>query len=94
MFLLHVELKVNPEICQALENVYLKTFRPAISVQEGFCAVQLLHSTEEEMNYCLSLSFDSQASQKKWVASDLHQQVWPQIESRCVEFSVKYYTSV
>ena len=32
--------------------------------------------------------------QRTWVATDLHQQVWPQMESHCADYSVQDYTSV
>jgi heme-degrading monooxygenase HmoA len=75
MFVLHIELKVKPGLQQALENPYLERFHPAISALEGFNAVQLLHSNDDDANYRLSLAFDLQASQQKWVATDLHQEV-------------------
>jgi heme-degrading monooxygenase HmoA len=94
MFVLHIELAVKPGLQHALENTYLADFRPAISAQEGFEAVQLLHSNDNDASYRLCLTFDRQASQQKWVATDLHQQVWPAIESRCEKFSVAGYSAV
>src|SRR6266851_1605110 len=75
MFVLHIELKVKPGLQQSLEKTYLGKFRPAISAPEGFNAVQLLHSKENDATYRLCLTFDQQASQHKWVATDLHQEV-------------------
>ena len=94
MFVLHIELKVKPGLQQALEKTYLGKFRPAISAQEGFNAVQLLHSKEDDANYRLCLTFDQQGSQQKWVATDLHQEVWPAIADQCAEFSVQGYSTV
>jgi len=94
MFVLHIELKVKPELRQVLEKTYLEKFRPAISSQEGFNAVQLLHSKENDANYRLCLAFDQQAAQQKWVATDLHQEVWPAIAEQCIEFSVQGYSTV
>ena len=94
MFVLHIELKVKPGLRQSLEKTYLEKFRPAISAQEGFNAVQLLHSKEDDANYRLCLTFDQQASQQKWVATDLHQEVWPAIADQCAEFSVQDYSTV
>ena len=90
MFVLHIELMVKP----GLEKTYLEKFRPAISAQEGFNAVQLLHSKEDDANYRLCLTFDQQGSQQKWVATDLHQGVWPAIADQCAEFSVQRYGTV
>jgi heme-degrading monooxygenase HmoA len=94
MFVLHIELKVKPGLQQSLEETYLERFRPAISAQEGFNAAQLLHSNNDAVNYRLCLTFDRQASQQTWVATDLHQEVWPAIADQCAEFSVQGYSTV
>ena len=94
MFVLHIELKVKTGLQQSLEKTYLEKFRPAISAQEGFNAVQLLRSKEDDANYRLSLAFDQQASQQKWAATELHQEVWPAIADQCAEFFVQGYSTV
>jgi heme-degrading monooxygenase HmoA len=94
MFVLNVELAVKPGAEQGLEASYRGVFRPAISKQEGFQGVELLRPNENVANYRLSIAFDTQAFQQKWVATDLHQQVWPEIENQCSEYSVNYYTAV
>ena len=94
MFVVHIELKVKPGQPQALEKTYGESFRPAISAQEGFQAVQLLRSTDDDTDYRLCLTFDRQAPQQKWVATDLHQQVWPLLENLCTYYSVKGYSTV
>ncbi len=94
MFVLHIELKTNPGLQQSLEKTYLEKFRPAISAQEGFNAMQLLHSKEDDANHCLCLTFNQQVSQQKWVATDLHQEVWPALADQCAEFSVQGYSTV
>jgi heme-degrading monooxygenase HmoA len=94
MFVLHIEVRVKPGLKQSLEKTYLEKFRPAISAQEGFNAVTLLNSKEDDAKYRLCLTFDQQESQQKWVATDLHQEVWPAIADQCVEFSVQGYSTV
>ena len=42
----------------------------------------------------LVIAFESQVLQQKWVASELHGQVWSLMESHLVEFTVKTYSSV
>jgi heme-degrading monooxygenase HmoA len=93
MFLLHVELKPKPGARKALESTYAGVFRPAISTQKGFRAVQLLRPVEDEGDYRLCIGFEDRDSQQQWVATDLHQEVWPQIEGNCIEYSVKFYNS-
>ena len=94
MFVLHIDLNVKSGQQQDLEKTYAEKFRPAISAQEGFQAVQLLRSNEDDLKYCLVLSFDHQASQQKWVATDLHQLVWPAVSDECANFSVRGYITV
>ncbi len=95
MFVLHVELKVKPGLQQALEKTYREVFLPAISRQPGFQAAHLLRPVEDGASgYRLSLAFKQQSLQQQWVATDVHQQVWPQIESQCAEFSASGYETV
>jgi len=94
MFVLHIELKVKPGLQQSLEKTYLEKFHPAISAQVGFNAAQLLRSNDHDTNYRLCLAFDRQAFQQKWVATDLHQEVWAAIADQCAEFSVQGYSTV
>jgi hypothetical protein len=42
----------------------------------------------------LCLSFDKRDSQQKWVATDLHQQVWPLVEDLCENYTVSGYTAI
>ena len=94
MFVLFVDMRVKPGSQQALEKTYLETFQPAISKQEGFRAVSLLRPNKDGDEYRLSIAFESHPLQKQWVASDLHQVVWPQLESYAADYSVNDYTSV
>jgi heme-degrading monooxygenase HmoA len=94
MFVLHIDLKVKAGQQQVLEKTYLEKFLPAISAQEGFNAAQLLRSNEDDLHFRLTLSFDRQTSQQKWVATDLHQVVWPAVADQCAEFSVHGYSTV
>jgi heme-degrading monooxygenase HmoA len=94
MFVLHVELKVKPGAQAVLEKTFVERFYPAISEQSGFLTAQLLHSTDDGSTYRLCLSFDQRDSQQKWVATDLHQQVWPLVEGLCESYAVSGYTAI
>jgi heme-degrading monooxygenase HmoA len=94
MFVLHVDLVVKPGLQDDLETAYGKVFYPAISGQAGFQAAGLLRPAEVGSNYRLTITFTNREFQQQWVATDLHQQVWPKIESRCSGFSVNYYSTV
>ena len=94
MFVLFVDMKLKPGAQAALEKTYTENFRPAISRQEGFRGVELLRPNKDGDQWRLSIAFETHALQKKWVALDLHQVVWPQLQSFFVDFSVNDYTSV
>jgi heme-degrading monooxygenase HmoA len=94
MFVLFVDMKLNPGAQAALEKTYAETFRPAISQQEGFRGVELLRPNQAGGEWRLSIAFESRELQKKWVALDLHQVVWPQLQGYFADFSVNDYTSV
>lgn len=94
MFLLHVDLSVKPGSQQGLEDTFLQTFLPAISQQSGFRAAELLRPFEEGSDYRLTLAFDDRDSQQKWVATDLHQAVWPQMEGHCLSYAVTNFLAV
>jgi heme-degrading monooxygenase HmoA len=94
MFVLFVDMSVKSGSRPDLEKTFSEIFRPAISRQEGFRDVELLRPNQDGGEYRLRIAFEVHDLQKKWVASDLHQQVWPQIEGHCAGYSVKDYTSV
>jgi heme-degrading monooxygenase HmoA len=94
MFVLFVDMKLKPGAEPALEKTYTEVFRPAISRQEGFRGVELLRPNQADGQWRLRLAFESHALQKKWVAMDLHQEVWPQMESHFADYSVNDYTAV
>ena len=94
MFVLFVDIQLRPGSQQTLEKTYIEIFRPAISRQEGFRGVELLRPNQDSGEYRLSIAFESHPLQKKWVATDLHQDVWPQMENHCADYSVNGYTSI
>jgi heme-degrading monooxygenase HmoA len=94
MFVLFVDMKLKPGADAALKKTYTETFRPAISSQQGFRGVELLQPNKSGETWRLCIMFESQVLQKKWVADDLHQVVWPQMEHHFADYSVNDYTSV
>lgn len=93
MFVLLVALKVKAGQEQALEQDFAGPFTRAISAQEGFRHVFLLRSNDGT-DPVLMIAFESQPLQQKWVASELHQRMWPMMESHLAEYAVKTYTTV
>ena len=85
---LHVDLEVDPKREAEMLKNYKATFRPAIVKQPGFVDVKLLKLRKEVAGkapagspYRLIISFQTEEQREKWVASDLHQKVWPTIEA-------------
>ena len=78
MFVLHVELQVKPGAQKALEDTFVGTFTPV----------------EDGGEYRLSIAFDDRTAQQQWVATDLHNAVWPQMEGHCLGYSVKNFFAV
>lgn len=94
MLVLHVDLQVKPGSRSDLEGTFLARFQPAISAQEGFGGVNLLRYRENENDYRLVITFQSQALQQIWVATGVHQDVWSQMEQHCAGYSVRCYDAV
>lgn len=91
MFVLHVDLKALSDSSGELENTYRKIFQPAISSQPGFDRVLLLQSNTDRSGYRLVIAFQDEPSQKKWVATSQHQEVWPKLEALCSSFKVETF---
>jgi len=45
-------------------------------------------------DYVLSIAFEQRSLQQKWVATDLHERVWTQMEEHIDGFGLKPYTAV
>ncbi len=90
---LHVELEVREGAGEALLDTYRSTFRPAVSRQEGFRSVRLLHPLEAP-GYRLMIEFGEEEQRLRWVASALHQEVWPQMEAHCSGYTPNLFGEV
>jgi heme-degrading monooxygenase HmoA len=85
---LHVDLSVNPAKEQEMLRNFKTIFRPAASKQPGYIDVQVLKlrsalqgKAPEASNYRFVLTFASEELRQQWVASAIHQKVWPTIEN-------------
>lgn len=83
MIHLYVDLEVAEGRESHLLTAFTDVFRPAIRRQDGFVEVHLLRMREPAGNFThrLLIAFASEEQRGRWVASDLHQQVWPEIEA-------------
>lgn len=62
---------------------------PAISAQPGNLSAMLLRSVEKgEFDNRLVIKFESREKQQAWVATDLHQQVWLEMEASIRKYAV------
>ena len=93
MFVLHVGIVMKNGQAKAAEEVFAGIFRPAIRSQEGFDHVEFLRNNASG-EYILSIGFESETLQRKWVATDLHQEVWPLMEQNFLRYDLKTFTSV
>ena len=93
MFALHVAIKVKPGREEAAQSVFAGPFKTAISAQPGFQGVGFLKPLEGG-DYVLAIAFENQALQQKWVATDLHTQVWSQMEANFDGCTVKAYNAI
>jgi heme-degrading monooxygenase HmoA len=82
MSVLIVELHVRAGDESELERVFASAFRPAISAQPGFQEVMLMRPGQGP-RWLLEIRFVDEDSRLAWVATDLHQSVWPQIDVLC-----------
>jgi heme-degrading monooxygenase HmoA len=94
MVVLQVDLQVREGEPPALEKSFREVFQPAVSAQEGFVDVALLKSRSQADHYCLVIKFASEPLRLKWVATELHQQVWPALEAHCSGYGVEGFDAV
>ena len=93
MFVLHVAIKVKPGREEDAQSVFTMPFKPAILAQPGFRGVEFLKPVDGG-EYVLAIQFENQAMQQKWVATDLHTQVWSQMEANFEGYTVKAYNTI
>lgn len=91
---LHVDLSVDPAKEKELLHNFETIFRPAAAKQPGYIEVKMLKlrtavmgKPPEGVNYRFALTYQSEELRQKWVASDVHQRVWPTIENTLVSKS-------
>jgi heme-degrading monooxygenase HmoA len=82
MSVLIVELHVRTGGESKLESAFASVFRPAISKQPGFQEVTLMRPGQGN-RWLLEIRFVDEESRLAWVATDLHQNVWPRLDVLC-----------
>jgi antibiotic biosynthesis monooxygenase (ABM) superfamily enzyme len=85
---LDVDLSVDPSKEQEMLNHFHNTFKPAAMKFPGYMDVKICNlrsalqgSAPAGVNYRFQLTYQSEEQRQKWVASEIHQKVWPLIEN-------------
>ena len=93
---LHVDLSVDPAKEKEMLHNFETIFRPAATKHPGYIDVKMLKLRSAVMgkapagvNYRFNLTFKSEELRQNWIASDVHQKVWPTIENT---LTTKNYT--
>lgn len=99
---LQMEFVVEKENAKAFEEMYYSIYVPAMVVQQGYLGSKLLRLFPENLskeiqaeptayNYQIMISFDTEESRRKWVASKQHDIAWPAASGLAKEFKWKGY---
>lgn len=85
---LHVDLSVDPAKEQEMLHIFHTIFKPAAVKSPGYIDVKMckLRSALQGaapggVNYRFQLTYQSEELRQKWVASDVHNKIWPTIEN-------------
>ena len=84
---LHLDMSVDPKREKEMLRNYETIFRPAVSQQPGFIDIKILRlrstvagKAPAGINYRFNLTFQSEELRQKWIKTDIHQKVWPELE--------------
>jgi antibiotic biosynthesis monooxygenase (ABM) superfamily enzyme len=93
---LHVDLQVDPAKEKEMLRVFHGKFHAAAAKQPGFISANMIKlrsalqgAAPPNSNYRFVLQFETEEQRQAWVASSIHQQLWPMIEATLVS---KQYT--
>jgi hypothetical protein len=79
---LHVDLSVDPAKAKEMLHNFETIFRPAAMKFPGYIAVKMLKLRSALMGSAPSgVNYRFEELRQKWVASPIHQKVWPTIEN-------------
>ena len=85
---LHLDMSVDPAKEKELLHNFETSFRPAAQKQPGFLDVKLMKLAKtvqgklpDGVNYRFMISFQTEEHRLKWVATAVHQKVWPMLEN-------------
>jgi hypothetical protein len=85
---LHCDIAVDPKKSSEAEHYFETVYRPAAMKFEGYIDLRLLKlqavlagQAPAGMNYRFSITYETEDLRQKWVQSDVHQIVWPALQS-------------
>ena len=85
---LHCDLTVDPERAAEAEHYFETVYRPAAMKFKGYVDLQLLKlqsvlagQAPAGLNYRFSITYESEELRMAWVRSDVHQVVWPTLQT-------------
>lgn len=85
---LHVDLSVDPSKEAKMLYIFKTQFRPAARKHSGYIDMKMLKlrsalqgDAPQGMNYRFVLTYESEEQRKAWVASPIHNKLWPTIEN-------------
>ena len=84
---LHLDLSVDTSREKELVDYFNTVFQPAAAKFPGYIDVQMIKlrsalqgSAPRGLKYRWMLQYESEELRQKWIASDVHQKVWPPME--------------
>jgi len=87
MIQIHVDLSVDPAKEAQMLRDFQAHFKPAAAQFAGYIDVKIVKlrkafvgQAPEGMNYRFVLRYENEELRQKWIASDIHQEVWGIIE--------------
>ena len=87
MIQVHVDMAVDSAKEQEMVRYFQTVFRPAAMKFRGYVDVRLLKlsgvpvgTAPAGVNYRFALIYESEELRQKWIASDIHQEVWGTME--------------
>lgn len=92
---LYCDLAVDPAREQEMIDHYHLRFKPAAEQFDGFIDLKIVKlrkvlqgpSPAPGINYRFQLTYESEEKRQKWIASDVHQVVWPLIENTLTDMN-------
>jgi hypothetical protein len=87
MIQVHVDMAIDVAKEQDMLRYFQTVFRPAAMKFRGYIDVRMLKlsavpvgTAPAGINYRFAITYESEALRQKWVASEIHQEVWGAME--------------